>query len=505
MSLARKAAFSTFVVFAFSILSAALGYVVRIIMAQGLSTAEYGLFYAIFTMFAFLTIFSNLGLDEALSKMIPDFLVEKDYASIKGLMFIVLALQLGIFGICAAIIILFAKQLGISYFHSSAAVVPIIILAIAFWIRPVSTALTNAFRGFQKLQYYSIFNVLKLFFVAIFISFFFVRFGSSIISPALAYLLAFILIPVLLAPFFLRIFPSFLRTKACITKRLLKRILSFSIPAIIGMVGSSVLIYTDTLILTYFRTLEEVGLYQVAYPTANLLLYLPNAICAMILPLSSELWARKEKEKLQLGVNLLYKYGTILMIPLAILVALFSPSILSLLFGEAYVAASTPLVILSLGSIIYAIGLISANILSGIGKPKINSKIVLVAAIVNVALNLVVIPRYGMVGAAITTVIGYVIILVLSLVKIKEHIHVRIPWVLWARYAAAASLFILLILGLKELIPLADIAEFFIIAPLSMILYVPMVFLLGIMTREDVVFLKKTLFGRVAETSDEPR
>lgn len=505
MSLARKAAFSTFIVFTFSILAAALGYVVRIIMARGLLPADYGLFYAIFTMFSFLVIFSNLGLDEALSKLIPDFLVEKDYPSVKGLILIVIALQLSVFGICAIAIIVFARQIGLSYFHSAAAITPIIILAIAFWVRPVGTALTNAFRGFQKLQYYTLFNVLKLFLVAIFISFFFARGASSITIASFAYLFSFTLIPIILTPFFLKVFPQFFRTKARITRHLFKRIISFSFPAMIAMVGSSILIYSDTLILTYFRTLEEVGLYQVAYPTSNILLYFPSAICAMILPLSSELWARKEKEKLRIGTNLLYKYSLLLMIPLAILVASFSKSILTTLFGQAYEAATLPLVILSAGSVIYAIGIISATILSGIGKPKINSKIVLIAAVTNIALNLVVIPRYGIVGAAITTVIGYTIILVLTLVKIKEHIHVHIPLALWGRYAASASLFILFVLGLKELIPLVGIVEFLLIAPLSIILYVPMVFLLGIMTQEDVVFLKRTLFGRNVGPPDETR
>jgi O-antigen/teichoic acid export membrane protein len=50
----------------------------------------------------------------------------------------------------------------------------------------------------------------------------------------------------------------------------------------------------DTLILTYFKSLEEVGLYSAVIPIINLMLYFPIAISTVIMPLSAELWAKRK-------------------------------------------------------------------------------------------------------------------------------------------------------------------------------------------------------------------
>ncbi|MBI1971122.1 flippase [Candidatus Woesearchaeota archaeon] len=493
MSLVRKVVFGTTYIFLFSVIAAGLGYVVRLLIARSLTTAEYGLFYAIFSLFTFFTIFGHLGMTEAVQKLIPEYIVHKEFGKIKGLITITIALQLAIFGIVSIVAIVFAKQLAVSYFHSVSAVTPIILLAVMFWLRPIVTLLSSVFVGFQQLKYFAFVDSMKMFFVLVLLGISFHVLGKSIIGPSIAYLGAFILLPLVLIPFFLRVFPSFFSTKMDLSKELLRRIFLFGIPMMVSMAGGNILVYTDTLMLTYFRTLEEVGLYQAAYPTANLLLYLPGAITAIILPLSSELWELKEKVKLQVGTELLYKYTLIIMVFLAIVTAAFARQILSFLFGGAYLDASVPLIILSLGAILFAIATINITILSGIGKPKVIAKIVLLAAGVNVFCNFFVVPAYGMVGAAFTTVLGYIIILGLTLLKIKEYAGAKISLRLVAKHTLVGVLFSFFLLFLGGVFPIHGIISLAVIATLGLLLYVPLLFLFRIMTREDMRFLKEAI------------
>ena len=65
------------IVFVISIIAAFIGYLIRMVLARELTPADYGLFFAAFTLFKFSGLFWKLGLDEALIKYIPDFQVKK--------------------------------------------------------------------------------------------------------------------------------------------------------------------------------------------------------------------------------------------------------------------------------------------------------------------------------------------------------------------------------------------------------------------------------------------
>lgn len=493
MGLIRKVVFGTTYLFLFSLIAAGLGYLVRILIARNLTTAEYGLFYAVFSLFTFFTIFGHLGMTEAVQKLIPEYIVQKEFGKIKGIITITLGIQLAIFGMVSIAAIVFARQLAVSYFHSMSAVTPIILLAVMFWLRQIVALLSAVFIGFQQLKYFAFIDSLKMFFVLVLLGISSNLLGKSILVPSIAYLGAFILLPFVLIPCFFRVFPSFFSTKMHLSKELLRRIFLFGIPMMVSMAGGNILVYTDTLMLTYFRTLEEVGLYQAAYPTANLLLYLPGAITAIILPLSSELWELKEKVKLQVGAELLYKYTLLIMVFLAMVTAAFARPILSFIFGGAYLGASVPLIILSLGAILFAIATINITMLSGIGKPKVIAKIVLLAAGVNVFANFFVVPAYGMVGAAFTTVLGYIIILGFTLLKIKEYIGAKIPLLLLVKYTIVGVLFFSFLLFLGGVFPIHGIVSLAVIAILGLLLYIPLLFLFRIMTRKDILFLKEAI------------
>jgi O-antigen/teichoic acid export membrane protein len=188
----------------------------------------------------------------------------------------------------------------------------------------------------------------------------------------------------------------------------------------ISSIGWLILGYTDTAVLTLFRTMEEVGLYNVVLPTVSLLFYFTAAVSIVILPMVSEMWARKHNEKLKNGLKMIYNYSLVFILPFALLMFVFPEIILNLLFGPQYVIASNALRILSIGSIFYTIAYINLNIISGIGKPKITSYIVLAAALFNLIGNFILIPKYGIIGAAITTAIGFFIMLVISLIYISK-------------------------------------------------------------------------------------
>jgi len=223
-------------------------------------------------------------------------------------------------------------------------------------------------------------------------------------------------------PLIKKAFPKIFSLKFRWDKKLMKDLFFFGMPVIVSSIGWLILGYTDTAVLTLFRTMKEVGLYNVVLPTVSLLFYFTAAVSTVILPMVSEMWAKKHNEKLKNGLKMIYNYSLVFILPFALLMFVFPEIILNLLFGPQYVVASNALRIISIGSIFYTIAYINLNIISGIGQPKITSYIVLAAALFNLVGNFILIPKYGIIGAAITTAIGFFIMLVISLIYISKKI-----------------------------------------------------------------------------------
>ena len=403
----KKAIKGVIIVFVMSILASIFGYFLRLILARTLTIEEFGLIYSIIYFFGFFSIFQNLGLAEALAKYIAEFKVKNQFSEIKNSIIIAFLSQLLSSIVIGLIFIIFSQFLSVNYFHYPDASLLIKIYAIAVILYPTTGIFSSIFRGFQHMKYYSLidFSWILFIFTATFIL---LNLGFGILSPFIAYLLVNILPVIFYFPLFIKkTFPDFFEIKFRFDKILTKKLFLFGIPVMLSGFAGVIFSYTDTIMITYFRSLKEVGLYNVGMPTAQILSRVALALVVVLLPISSELWAKKNFKKLKIGIELLYKYSFILVLPLSLLMFLFPEIILNVLFGESYLEAADVLRILSIGTIVFTIAQINNSILSGIGKPKIVSKIMLVSACFNAVLNFFLIPMIGIVGAAIATFISF--------------------------------------------------------------------------------------------------
>ncbi len=477
------------IVFLFAVIATILGYLLRIVLARNLTPAEYGLFYAGFSMIAFFAIFGDLGTVEALKKFIPDFKVKKKLDKIKSALIYSFSIQFIVSTIGAIIIILLSDFLAVNLFHYPQASLFIKLLGVMLWLRQTTSYLAVVFNAFQNMVYYASIDLMRTALILI-IAWLGFQFVKNIYVPTFAYLLTPIILALILLPLlFKKVFPQFFDYKLKLDKKLTKDLLKFGAPLMLFSVGGLILGYTDTIMLTYFRTLEEVGLYNVALPTINLLGFFGIALGAVIFPMTSELWAKNQKEKLIQGFSLLYKYSFILILPLSLILFSFPKIIITFLFGGEYVGASSALRILSIGIILLTINKVNFNAIAGIGRPKINSKIVLIAAVFNLFFNFMLIPILGIIGAAITTLIGYIIMTILSLGSLIKLIKIAVPIKGWIKNLFAALIFIVVIYYLKSYLALNVYIEAIVVVLVSSAIYIGLLFLLRIIDLEEVKFI----------------
>src|SRR3989344_5459950 len=258
----------------------------------------------------------------------------------------------------------------------------------------------------------------------------FLALGRTLFAPVLAYVLVSILLFVIYFPFVLYGF-NFFQHKLENFKDITAKLFRFGIPVIATDIGGKVIGYIDTIILTYYVSLTEVGIYNVVLPSALVFVFLSKAISSVLFPLSTELWTRNKTSTLSHGLNLIHKYIFILILPVLVALAVYSKFLIITFFGSEYSSGSLALQILIVGVGFYVAASTSINVISGIGKPKAVTIIILSVAALNTILNLIFIPLYGINGAAATTTLSYLLMLIWSTIMAAKYVKSRLPFKEW--------------------------------------------------------------------------
>jgi O-antigen/teichoic acid export membrane protein len=167
----------------------------------------------------------------------------------------------------------------------------------------------------------------------------------------------------------------------------------------------------DMVMLGFMKTNQDVGLYSAAYKLILLLIAIGSFYNNSIFPVISR-YAKESKFKLKYflrkNINLIWVGG----IALWIILFLSARQIINLAYGESYQGSIVAFQILSLTIVIGIIRLICNSVLVALGKIRESLWGVGIGCGINVTLNFLLIPRYGIVGAAVATVIGEIIITV---------------------------------------------------------------------------------------------
>ena len=414
-------------------------YLTRIVLARSLTTTEVGLFYAVFNLIIFFLFFRSLGLNEALAKYIAEFRAQEKFDEIKTALVSSLSLQLVSSIILSGTLFLLADMLAEKYFKSAEAALFLKLLLIYVILSIFFISMKGLLQGYKKMFLLSstefVKNVIVLVLIIIFIAL-----GYGALSPVLAYVFVFPIIFAIYIPLSWRVF-HFAQYKIVEHNKMAKKLLLFATPVFATGMGNKVIGYLDTFVLTYYRDLSEVGIYNIMLPSALIFMFFGSAVAAILFPLSSELWAKKDTKRLSEGLRLLYRYTFFFAIPFLFIIIIFSEIFVTFFFGNEYVEGAIALQILLVGVLFTVIGTINYTFLSGIGQPKAVARITLWAAILNLILNIILIPKYGMNGAAITTSASYLLALIASTIKIKDYIDVRLPIKEWAGLIVATFSF----------------------------------------------------------------
>ena len=482
-------------VFIFSIFGSILGYILRIALFRTLSIADFGLFYAVFAFISLVAFVQDFGFSAILSKFIPEFLVKKQFWKIKSSIVFLLIEQFVIGLIAFFPLIIFSDQIATLFFKNMTAS-PLI-----FWL-----ALTNIitfgiflsiFQGFKKMGRFSIAQVLQNTIVVIYVWILISTGMMGVVEVSIGYFIGALVCMITFFIFLVTIksdgFRGFLREGMVWNSKLYKILTIFALSIFIGTVAGAITNYTDTLTLTYFRSPEEVGYYQVALPTSQIPFALSVSLIAILFPIISELWTRKETLMLSNGLMLILKLLLVIAVPLAMIFIAFPDSVILLLFGGKSLPAVLSLQILSVGVIFLICANLFSSTLIAIGRPLLNTKIVLFIAVFNLTFNLLLVPIYGVMGASLTTAASFILLFLLSIYFAKKNVSFNIPFFDIVKIFSGGILLFLVINYLKAIMYYQIHVETVVIFSISFILYMAFIIFTKTITKNDLRIFKNSL------------
>jgi O-antigen/teichoic acid export membrane protein len=209
------------------------------------------------------------------------------------------------------------------------------------------------------------------------------------------------------------------------SSRLAGELLKFSIPLLLAGLMGMILTWTDTLMLGYFYGTRMVGYYKVASPIARSLPFFLAAVTYMYLPIATQLYSLSRIQELKRVYQVLSKWVFLLTFPIFLLVFSYPRATIGFLFGSKYLPSASPLQILAIGFMFYTMMGLSGTSLVVIKDNNFLLFSTGVAGALNILLNYLLIPPYGMVGAAIATVLSYALATTLNQLRLykKTGIH----------------------------------------------------------------------------------
>lgn len=443
-SLKEQVIKGSLVIMVLTFLGAVCAYLIRILYSHTLRVEDYGLFYAVFTLFNVATTYSDLGFGYSVIYLMPKSFKLKNYSKAWNILLYGQIISLITSIVSSIIFALSAPFLAKNYFKVPGSENLIYVFCIYLITFAVINGLIQVYSGMQKPKYYASITFSRWLLTLIFSIFFFLFDLPNIIFYAIAWAFGHILTVVIFLGL-LHLNHSFLtRNKFVWDSKIFKHMFSFALPSFMETIIASTLI-ADTFFLTMFKGVREVGIYNIIYPLASIPIVLISPINSLLLPLVSHLM-EGEKQKMEYLIRKILESIPFIGLYFALFIIILPSQAVGLVFGQKWQGlVEIPLTILAFGTLPMLLVGILGTIILGLGKVRERLKVSIVMTAISITFNALLIWYYGVVGAVITASIVALIIIILYIKIIRTQINVSIPFMLYLKLLVFSLTFYTLI------------------------------------------------------------
>ena len=432
--------------FAFKLVSFAYA----IYVARAFSQENVGLFYLSLSVITLVGFWRNLGLPSALQRYIPFFEAKKQGGKMLSLLKISFAANVFLGVLFFALIFILAGTIGAVYQNSGLADGLRMLAAYALFenLYSVSNSYLQGRRDIKSCQFLNnVQNFAKLALTIILFTFF----GATLFTLSAAFISAYIVVFLLSIPMVLRSVsqvPS--SAEAISAQEVLREILPFGITLTIVQTFWILISATDRALLGYFgnpvASVEAVAIYSISSQLALTIMVFPSAVGSIFLPVISRLAGKEEYGTMLRVIQTSQRWILFVTIPIALAIMAFAGEMLSVFYGSSYRSGANAMSIFILGLLFSTIAYPISLALAGMRLVRLELYVAIVCAVANVALNIILIPYFGMEGASVASAAAFLLSAWMFERYGRQYLSYRTPSGIYKLFAAGAVAFAVIML-----------------------------------------------------------
>lgn len=402
-----------------------LDILIKKVLTSHLSPADFGTYSLALTVISITGAVATLGLNEGVPRYIAFFRGRQEEQKVHEL--IISAILMGLIAGILAILVspsLFESLAGQGFDAQGKilAVVKVLVFAIPFTI--LLNLTVAIYRGFDRtnvnMYFYNIIRPVSLLIfaaAAVFV-------GASLKGVVLADLISMVFTFGIMSVYFVKRPPIKPEWKLKFSEPT-KQLMRYSFPLLITATLLNLMSWIDTIMLGYFKSPEVVGVYNAVYPIVGFLSLVIASMGYVYVPVASKLWGLNNTQPVGSLYAVMTKWCFLLTFPIFALVFVYPEFLITKLYGAQYVGGATALRILAMGFIANSYFGFNYHTLLASGDSDFLMKCSVASAGINTVINFLLIPEYGMIGAAIGTAVSYASIEVLMTLRAwkKQRMH----------------------------------------------------------------------------------
>lgn len=476
------------VTFAGSLFTYAARFVMGILLARFLGAENYGLYNLALTVATLAAGLALLGMSSALVRYISLYNSRRDTEGLWGILQVGIGLPTALSLVMAGATYVLADSIAHTVFQE-ARLAPV--LRLASLLIPFFTtieALVAATRGFKKMHYAAIAQNITQPMIQLILVAALAIIGLNATRAVAAQLPATLVVTLMLVYFLNKLFS--LKRPIRAARRETGQILKFGMPLYLTYLIQTFRKDIQVFLLGALNTVTAVGVFTLAAQVNQIGSMFHDAVVTVSMPIIAELFDRGEREPLAKFYQTATKWTFSLNLPLFLVVILFRGPILSI-FGESFAGGSAALAILAWGNLVNTGTGVCGVILNMTEKTTLTLLNSVLLFILVTGLNVLLIPQWGLIGAAVASLTAVVVINLLRLLEV---------FILFRLLPYNSSFIKPIVAGLTALVTVWSIGQLFdteanlvytaISAAILLIIYSGMILLLGLSDEDRLVLAR---------------
>lgn len=460
-------------------------FVSGVIITRTIGADLFGKYSLSKSIFDVLAVFAVFGLNTGVVKLTSKYTALRDRSSVKGTLLSGMAISATLSALIVLLVLALAPLLANHVFEKVdgiGLVLRIHFLGLPFFaLMMVANGYTQ---GLKTLKYSALVELIARPVIRLAVILVLFLAGLKLFAVVFGSMISFFLAAVLAFYFARKISPF--RFGNVPNKWVTRELFYYSLPLVLARFMNMSIARSNTILVGFFKDSTSTGLFGAAVMLSPFISLSLISFGKIFAPVISELWETQQYEELKQTFKTVSKWILSLGYPIFLIIMLFATSLLKV-FGPEFASAAPTLRLLAVGQIVNAAVGPAGFMLSMTGRQKLNMVNSIGLAVLNIVLNLLMIPRYGIAGAALATTIA------LGLINLARVIQVKLLYGFTPfrsdiyKPLLSGTIALALFYFLKALLGWDDVVRTLVLCAAFLIVYFVLLFLFGLREEKQVL------------------